>query len=197
MVNAFHRVPPHLVLPDFLPPEKVPELVNYMCAHQAEFRDGRTYTTGVNKEKRISLELLKLGPYRTLFQERILALEEEIFSRLGVPRILLRFEMRFVASGDGAFFKPHVDTNVGIDLEEPRTVNIVYYFHRRPTAFEGGALRLHALDMQSRVDIPPDWNSAVAFPAWAIHEVMPVRSPSGDFGTGRFAMVCCLRRRMT
>jgi Rps23 Pro-64 3,4-dihydroxylase Tpa1-like proline 4-hydroxylase len=67
----------------------------------------------------------------------------------------------------------------------------VYYFHRLPKPFSGGALRLHAIGDESRfADIEPACDTLVVFPAWAPHEVLPVRCPSGAFMDSRFSINC-------
>jgi Rps23 Pro-64 3,4-dihydroxylase Tpa1-like proline 4-hydroxylase len=67
----------------------------------------------------------------------------------------------------------------------------VYYFHRRPKAFAGGELRLHAIGDPDRfVDIEPVHNALLVFPAWAPHEVRPISCPSGAFVDARFAVNC-------
>jgi len=78
-----------------------------------------------------------------------------------------------------------------------RVLSCVYYFHREPKAFEGGALRIHAFGSEEDaefVDIEPRQNSLLVFPAWAPHEVRTVSCPSDAFADARFSVNCWLHR---
>ena len=103
-----------------------------------------------------------------------------------------RAELSLVAHGDGAFLTRHVDFLRRGTAPTMRMLSGVYYFHRRPRSFEGGALRLHEIGPRSRdarfVDVEPDHNSMAFFGAFVSHEVMPVRVPSGRFEDSRFAI---------
>jgi Rps23 Pro-64 3,4-dihydroxylase Tpa1-like proline 4-hydroxylase len=105
-------------------------------------------------------------------------------------------EIQLVAHGDGAFYKPHIDTRTGpeSDLSTVRVLSGVYYFHAEPKAFSGGALRLYDFAFGAHeprfVDIEPERNTFVAFPSWARHEVLPVSCPTRQFIDSRFAVNC-------
>jgi Rps23 Pro-64 3,4-dihydroxylase Tpa1-like proline 4-hydroxylase len=105
-------------------------------------------------------------------------------------------ELELVAHGDGAFYRRHIDTQTATERSHIRVLSGVYYFHRQPKRFTGGALRLYAIgDPQRFTDIEPTHNTLVVFPAWAPHEVQPVRCPSGQFMDSRFAINCWLHAR--
>ena len=54
-------------------------------------------------------------------------------------------ELELVAHNDGAFYARHIDTATGEDSNQVRVLSGVYYFHAKPKAFTGGALRLFAI----------------------------------------------------
>lgn len=119
-------------------------------------------------------------------------------------------ELELVADGDGAHFVRHSDIPTGPGRrplggdakgQQDRLLSGVYYFHREPKAFSGGALRLHRF---GGVDVPEDWvdvepeqNSFVAFPTWAPHEVRPISCPSRDFADSRLAVNAWLCRTLS
>jgi SM-20-related protein len=75
-----------------------------------------------------------------------------------------------------------------------RVVSAVYYFHRLPKSFSGGALRVYPLAGREKsntfVEIEPVNDTLVFFPWWFPHEVLPVVCPSGQFEDSRFAVNC-------
>ncbi len=111
-----------------------------------------------------------------------------------------RFEVEMVAHGDGAFFRRHIDTLTG-SADTPResrrgsrVISMVYYFCATPARFSGGQLRLHSLvatgEAGTYVDIEPVNDTALFFPSWFRHEVLPVVCESGRFMDSRFAINC-------
>jgi Rps23 Pro-64 3,4-dihydroxylase Tpa1-like proline 4-hydroxylase len=101
-------------------------------------------------------------------------------------------ELQIAAHGNGAFFRRHNDSLKGWNMN--RVISAVYYFHRQPCAFSGGALRLYPLTGEGHVDVEPAHNRLVVFPSFVQHEVLPVACPSGDFMDSRFAVNCWFRR---
>ena len=195
-------MPPHLVLHDFLAPDEADALLAYALDHEAQYA-----ATGVGLaagERRVdpairqSSSLRDLGPFRALLKERMRGIEPVLSARLGTPPLARPpVELELVAHNDGAFYKFHKDTETGGSFQSIRVLSAVYYFHRRPQAFSGGALRLYAigdLKFQEFIDIPPTHNSLLVFPSWAPHEVTRVSCPSQAFADSRFAINCWLRR---
>ncbi|MGW7540977.1 2OG-Fe(II) oxygenase [Streptomyces sp. NPDC054770] len=106
---------------------------------------------------------------------------------------------------DGDFYRAHQDVSSqdaarGV-LAAKRVVTFVYYVHRTPVPFTGGALRMYDSAMPLNVhhdglrredctyrDFAPDHNSVVFFLPSALHEVMPVSCPGGDYADSRFAI---------
>jgi Rps23 Pro-64 3,4-dihydroxylase Tpa1-like proline 4-hydroxylase len=129
-----------------------------------------------------------LGDIRALLQARALAVLPSVLPALGMPPFTPReVQVELAAHGDGGFYGPHVDTTLGSPAPpRPRRFTLVYYLHRRPRAFSGGALRLLALN-GAFLDVEPAHDLAAAFPSWLPHEVRPVAVPGGDFADSRFS----------
>jgi SM-20-related protein len=116
-----------------------------------------------------------------------------MFERLGIrPFDPARFEIEMVAHGDGAFFSRHEDIVIRPGMTSYRVISAVYYFHRLPKSFSGGALRIHPIGGEQApfVDLEPANDRLIFFPSWFSHEVMPVVCPSGRFEDSRFAINC-------
>ena len=188
-------MPPHLVMRDFLEEETVAGLLDYALAHQAEFAPTTVDARIVKPSARVSVSLRKLGQYRQALKTRLLELTPRIFAELRVtPFEPSEVEIELVAHGDGAFYKPHIDTQTAQDDNGGhfRALSGVYYFYKEPKAFTGGALRLFAIGPEPApyIDIEPVRNSLLVFPSWAPHEVRPVSVSSNRFLDSRFAINC-------
>ena len=191
---------PYRVIPDFLGADLVAELLAFARDHEAAFAP-----TGVgggagrvtDPQIRRSRGLRALGRFRPLLKARLRERAPALIAALRMsPFEVSRIELELVAHGDGAFYKRHIDTATSSGGEHMRVLSAVYYFHRQPKPFTGGALRLHAIGDDARfVDIEPLCDGLLIFPAWAPHEVMPVSVPSGRFADSRFAINCWLKQR--
>jgi len=187
-------MPPYRVLPDFLAAADVAALLAYAEAHEADFEP--TWVGGPkgrrrDPETRRSLALHDgLHAFRPLLASLIYDRAAALMASVGMPPMeTSRFELQLVAHGDGAFYKRHIDTRTGGGVHEIRVLSGVYYFHRQPKAFAGGALRLCSFARNPQfIDIEPTHNTLLIFPSWAPHEVMPVSCPSGAFMDSRFAI---------
>jgi SM-20-related protein len=194
------RLPPHLVLHDFLDDATVAGLLDYAVAHEARFeptRVGATHEPGaIDPAMRVSTSLGDLGPFRPLLRTRIFERLPTLVAQLRTtPPAAPRLEIELVAHGDGAFYQRHIDLKTAIyqESERSRMLSGVYYFHAQPKAFTGGALRLYAIGGQEEVDfvdIEPAHNSFLVFLSWAPHEVLPVACLSKRFVDSRFAINC-------
>lgn len=212
-------LPPHARLTDLLPPQAQAALLDWVLSHEAAFKPG-TVTSGtkdaperIDPKSRIGLVLRDLGPLRETISRHLLAALPELMAATGIsgpePRSL---ELELAAHGDGAHYEAHVDISLGPDRRplgatatEDRVLSAVYYFHREPKGFSGGALRLfrfgaHLTDQPDAdgifIDLEPLQNSLIAFPPWATHEVRPIRCPSGAFADYRFALNCWYCREL-
>ena len=191
---------------DFLPEHEVEQLFDWARSKRELFRPARVSTTQprVDPEVRITLISSKLPPWQGQLRERLLAVLPQILEGTGTrgedPTVL---ELQLAAHGDGAHYRPHVDTEIGTDTQDSaspvRVLSAVYYFHARPQAFFGGQLRLFGFgpvptvqepQPARHVDIEPVRNSLVVFPSWVPHEVRPISVPTGEFADYRFALNC-------
>lgn len=195
-------MPPYLLVEDFLDAELAEALLDYAIAKEPDYVQsgvGRAGREGrVNLNIRASLATRDLGVFRPQLKKIILAAVPGFTERLQATRIALpKLELQLVAHNDGAFYKRHCDSQTGAAENGIRVLSAVYYFHRRPKGFSGGALRLFAigdLAYSKFLDIEPANNSLLVFPSWAPHEVRPVECPSRAFAASRFAINCWVYR---
>ena len=194
----------------FLGDEQRESLLRWALDHREDFQPSKIFGGIVNPDRRMSEKTGKLGPFRALFERKIGALLPDLFQHTGArPFEPESYELELVAHGDGAHFARHIDIPVGPGRtplsgdksgKHDRLLSGVYYFHREPKAFSGGALRLHRFGggetPQDWIDIEPEQDSFVVFPTWAQHEVRPVSCPSRDFADSRFAVNVWLCRTL-
>ncbi|MFF7074407.1 2OG-Fe(II) oxygenase [Streptomyces pseudovenezuelae] len=106
---------------------------------------------------------------------------------------------------DGDFYRAHQDVSsrdaaTGV-VAARRVLTFVFYVHRTPAPFTGGALRVYDSSVPLNVhhgglrredcayrDYGPDHNSIIFFLPSSLHEVMPVSCPSGEYADSRFAI---------
>jgi SM-20-related protein len=193
-------LPPYRVLPDFLASAEVERLLARVAARESAFaatKVGPANNGRIDPAVRVSASLKDLGEFQPLLRARLRGVTDELIADLRVsPFVTTQIELELVAHGDGAFYRRHIDTGWATESPQIRVISGVYYFHRRPQGFAGGALRLHAIGDPDRfVDVEPTHNTLVVFPSWAPHEVRPVSCPSGQFIDSRFAINCWLYAR--
>ena len=183
-----------------LPADEAAQLLAFAQEHESEFGPsgvGNDDTQRVDPAVRVSRMVKMDKPIKAALRARFGAMLPAIAKALGTQSFEpVKIELQFVAHEDGAFYGRHIDTATRQSGIGRRTISGVYYFHREPKAFTGGALRLHNLlagDGKGHVDIEPVHNSAAFFLAWMPHEVMPVACPSGAFMDSRFAINCWYR----
>jgi SM-20-related protein len=191
-------IPPCHVADDFLRQPLHDGLLDWTLANQARFTPAPVYRAAgqeVASDTRSNLRLRDLGPLEEELTAALLAALPDIARGLGCAmpdRPSLELELS--AYGDGDFYHAHLDTVAGARAAAAgpaRTISAVYYFHRQPKGFDGGALRLLPWEGEAGArDIAPDDNRLAAFLSWSRHEVLPVRCPSGDFADSRFAINC-------
>ncbi|MFJ2113557.1 MULTISPECIES: 2OG-Fe(II) oxygenase [unclassified Streptomyces] len=99
---------------------------------------------------------------------------------------------------DGDFYRPHQDTST--EFAPRRLLTFVYYLHRTPRPFDGGALRVFDVALPLHTDATGKWeertwrdwepehDSIVFFRPTAWHEVRPVNCPSRQHADSRFAI---------
>jgi Rps23 Pro-64 3,4-dihydroxylase Tpa1-like proline 4-hydroxylase len=111
-----------------------------------------------------------------------------------------RSEVQITASNDGDFFRAHCDDSQ--DTVSSRRLTFVYFFHREPSQFDGGELRLHdstndggqPIAAGSYQTIVPQQNQIVFFPCSTLHEITAVQCRSRAFGDSRFTVNGWLRQ---
>lgn len=197
---AFDKVSPHRIVPGFLGEELVNRLLDYVISHQEDFRDAQVgyEIEEVNPAIRVAKVLYDFGELREEVLKRFVEIMPEAVASLHLSDFELdKCELELAAHGDGAFFKRHADTFVGVrENKRQRVLTGVLYFHALPKGFSHGALRLYSLNpsVSTHVDIIPERDQLVLFPAWAEHEVLPVSCPSKEFRDFRFAINCWFNR---
>jgi Rps23 Pro-64 3,4-dihydroxylase Tpa1-like proline 4-hydroxylase len=201
----------------FLPQALHNALLDWTIAQQPAFEPARIYhgeggqEHSLNPDLRVGLKHCGLGPLEQPVSEQMLGRLPEIMAAAGYrgpePRSL---EFEITASGDGAHFAPHIDIplgagrrTVGREKGEDRMISSVYYYHREPKGFSGGALRLYRFGIDpaeagddDSVAFEPEQNSLVVFPSFARHAVEAVRCPSGEFADYRFGLNVFFCRRL-
>jgi SM-20-related protein len=195
--DIFHKIPPYGLIHDWLGRETAERLLRFAQSNEHRFKDTTiAYEEGdrVDRVRRVSKILLNVGPLKNELRGKLEELLPVMFNKLGnKPFKPSRIEVELVAHGDGAFFAQHSDTITGLDHEgRSRVISAVYYFHAFPKAFLGGVLRLHSLaasgEQGTFIDIAPDYDTLVFFPSFFPHEVLPVKSTSGQLLDSRFAI---------
>lgn len=217
MSNLLGPLPRYACLDDFLPPSDHRAILDWVVSNEALF-DPATVSTGqvdsedrVSHKKRVALTTNSLGPFEAMLTSQFFDALEEIVARTGTPLSAQSLELEFSAHGDGGFFGPHIDIPVGKnraagdEARQDRLLSAVYYFHRQPRAFSGGALRLFrfgadpadaGLEPENHIDVEPVNNRLVAFGSTVLHEVQPIRCPSARFEDFRFALNCWYCREL-
>ena len=200
--RVLRRAGPHAVVRNFLGEELVARLLEYAEVSEGLFTQASAGVGGakrVDPGVRVSRRLSDCGPLTEEIKARLLARVPALIATLGlVPFQPAGADIELVAHGDGAFYKRHLDVSIGSGAPaDSRVLSTVYYFYRMPKPFSGGALRLHPFvgrDHTACVDVEPERDLLVAFPASAPHEVLPVRCPSNRFMDSRFAVNGWIRR---
>jgi Rps23 Pro-64 3,4-dihydroxylase Tpa1-like proline 4-hydroxylase len=200
--NVFSKPPVHGRLANWLGSQMVDRLLDYAQSHRDSFAVsgvGRKENKRIDLTLRRSMALKELGDLEDELRGRAREALPAMFQQLGAARFEpSKFELEIVAHGDGAFYARHRDTNIssGPPLSNRRIISAVYYFHRLPKSFSGGALRIYSFAGADDVfvDVEPVNDTLIFFPSWFPHEVLPVVCPSGRFEDSRFAVNCWVRR---
>jgi len=192
------RHPRIAIFEEFLGPAELDRLHGYAQARAADFAESRCVGKDMggvhDPQHRRSLVLYDLGDFRDLVGRRIMRTLPLVFHRLGIDACpITALEMQFTASNDGDFFRAHTDSDNG--LVSRRWVTFVYFCHRQPVAFTGGALLIYGRDSVTGVDltdmgysIHPTQNAIVFFRSDRLHEIVPVSCPGRTFVDGRMTV---------
>ena len=183
---------PVVAIENFLPDALCADLLAGVLAGEAQFQPSGTHDARSDyRQSRV------LNPPPDLVKpivDRVRAAMPQVLPALKIAPIEVGVvEAQVTASVDGSFFGVHTDA--GRDVPK-RYLTYVYYFNRMPKGFEGGELRVYDDVLRNgklaRADtyrtIEPRHNRVVFFWARTMHEVMPVRMPSGAFADARFTV---------
>jgi len=192
---ATHRIVRHpvVVIENFLPDHVWPALLERVLASEAAFQPSGTHDR--RSDYRHSLVMNPPPDLVRPVVDRVRQAMPRALPALRVPPIIVGVvEAQVTASIDGSFFGVHTDADK--EKVPKRYLTYVYYFNRQPKAFAGGELRIYHDVLRNnklaRADtfdvIEPLHNRIVMFWARTMHEVMPVRVPSGAFADARFTV---------
>jgi Rps23 Pro-64 3,4-dihydroxylase Tpa1-like proline 4-hydroxylase len=192
-------MPPRcVVLEEFLAPAELNSLLAYTASHQEDFVMSEVITPGVKSaadfEHRRSRVLMDLGPHQAVILNRLCMTLPHVLGKLGIePFSISHMEAQITSSKDGDYFRWHSDNGAG--EVAARHVTFVYFFHREPKAFEGGELRIQGQPYSAMGDevsnyytIIPRQNEVVLFDSSLMHEITPVKCPSGKFIDSRLTV---------
>ena len=197
---------PCAIVDSFLPQQIAAQLLDEMIAAAPLFTpslvggpDKGADSPGIRSSLRLPG---RVGVDLTVFREAIAANSSRLCVAIGIqPFPVYHTECSIVAHGDRHFYRTHIDTRTGQRegrSSHVRVVSCVYYLHREPKAFFGGALKMHGLGERhstpSSASIEPMHNRLVAFPSFIPHEVEDITCPSKDFDDSRFSINCWLHR---
>lgn len=191
---------PHLLWRDFLPSEEHKAILDWALANRASFAPSLVGSGTLRADFRSSATARGSDyPWKDAFRQRVDDAVPALAQALGVAAFAVeQIQLSLIAYNDGDFYREHIDTEPSRDRAHggDRVLSAVYYFHREPKGYSGGALRLHAFNPASDrfEDVAPEQNGLIAFPSFARHEVRPVICPSRRFEDSRFAINCWVRR---
>ena len=197
-------MPPYLLRRDFLPGSVADSLVGWAIENEARFMPSTVRGERLDPKIRVSVTIGKFGDTKHELRRRMLAIAPDLIRDLHVNSMEVgETELELVAHNDGAFYRRHIDTYTGADARSKgmRFISAVYYVHRKPKGFSGGALRFYRFGGASIdddfVEIAPEHNLLVVFPSWAAHEVTEISCPTRAFADSRFAVNIWLRAPRT
>ena len=193
--NAAQRTVRHpvAVIENFLPDDVWRKLLARVLASESSFQPSGTHDRRTDYR-----HSLVMNPPPDLVRpvvDRVRHAMPTVLPSLRVRPITVGVvEAQVTASIDGSFFGVHTDADN--DKVPKRYLTYVYYFNRQPKGFSGGELKIYHDVLRNnklaRADtfdvVEPMHNRIVMFWARTMHEVMPVRVPSGAFADARFTV---------
>jgi len=195
------RLPPHIVIDDFLPASLHDSLLDHALAHEAKFSRTSMLREGVKyrgDERQSWTCDAGLGRFKKPFREAVLAAVPQVTEALNMPAFEpVWVELDLSAHRDGDRFLRHVDTFHSVDRngqESDRVITMVYYLHAEPRGFTGGEFAIYPFGPGEPVLIEPRDNRLLAIPAFALHEVRPISCPGDEFRSARFAVNSWIHR---
>jgi len=203
MSSAPPSLVPHVIIDDFLGAARAAELLAFAQARESGFLPAKTRRKDADVDHsaiRNSLRLDAMGAVKDAFSQAVDGVFEQTVAALGLGALSPTIkEIEMLWNGDGCFYKKHKDTitqeHCGTGV---RALTFVYYFHRTPQRFSGGAIRLFPVfPVQAGagfIDVEPRCDRLVAFPSFFPHEVMPVAARAAQFADGRFSINCWIHK---
>lgn len=200
---------PYLKYREVLGANYVAGLLNYVVDRQRDFQLGAMHDR-LTRERftdltvRHSLYLRDLGEFAGPIKAVVAGIADRAVRALNLSeRRVEPQEFEITAYPDGGHIGAHIDTRAASD--RVRILSCVYYFSATPRPFGGGELRLHGFPKPTAaaeaaaapspyVDIEPETDTLVIFPAWLSHEVQPIRVPSRAWADSRFTINCWIHR---
>ena len=187
-------------LEEFLAPAELNDLFSYALANQEHFIASEVISSSAPNVSstdfhyRRSRVLMDLGPFQETVLNRLCSALPRVLPKLGIePFQIESMEAQITASGDGDFFHWHSD-NAENEVAR-RYVTFVYFFHHEPRAFEGGELRIksstwknYSQGHDNYYTVVPRQNQIVLFDSSLMHEITPIKCPSGKFADSRFTV---------
>jgi len=183
---------PVAILDDVLAETEWRQLLDRVLAGEPEFHSSQTHDR--RSDYRHSLVMRPPDDLVRPVVEGVREVIPEALSFLRIdPIVVGQIEAQVTASIDGSFFGVHTDA---AEKVPKRYLTYVYYFNRSPKGFTGGELRVYddllRNNKLARAEtfqvIEPLHNRMVLFWSRVMHEVMPVRVPSGRFADARFTV---------
>jgi SM-20-related protein len=191
----------HFAIADFLPPDLHASAMEVALGMRDRFVASSVTTAVPGYRKSRVLFEASLGPLYQAMRRELETVLPAVCTALVRPVFVPgRVELHMTAHGDGDYFKVHSDA--AAPEVARREISFAYYFMiRQPCGFQGGVLRLYetigvdpARHEPSRFkDVTPADNMIVFFESRLMHEVLPLRVPSGAFEDGRFTLNGWLR----
>jgi Rps23 Pro-64 3,4-dihydroxylase Tpa1-like proline 4-hydroxylase len=179
------------------------ELIQYTLENEAEFRCSEVVSPSgmpgvTDYDYRRSRVFSNLGVHGKAILSRVRLVLPRVIQQLGIEEFSITdSEVQITASNDGDFFRAHCDNSQ--EVIASRHLTFVYFFHREPSQFDGGELRLHdsyshSVSAGSYQTVVPQQNQIVFFPCSTLHEITPVRCRSRAFADSRFTVNGWLHR---
>lgn len=193
--DASYQRTQYQVVDNFLGHYEHADMLAYALQHEADFQPGTVNNDDhTARTNRVILGFAEAA-HSTLIRNRLLTWLPQLWQLFHMtPFPVSQVESQLTVSGDGHYFRAHVDSDSTINLD--RALTCIYYFSRQPQQFSGGNLRIYdsvVVDGQRRqaadfTEIEPVSNRLVVFPSDTFHELLPIRCPSQQFADSRFAV---------
>jgi Rps23 Pro-64 3,4-dihydroxylase Tpa1-like proline 4-hydroxylase len=187
---------PFVLLKDYLPQSFHETLLPYAISIQDQLSPALVGNDEYRPQTRESLEFRGQCEVKQRFHKFVRGTIPTVLPRLHVgPFEMGILEVKLRAYLDGHFFRIHMDCPPNSEFNANRQVSYVYFFHKRPRGYTGGALLLFDTDTENNTfttagftRIEPEDNSIVLFASAYYHSVVPVSCPSKHYTDSRFVI---------